>query len=176
MPKLFLSRFFVDYERELTVVAERPSKDESRMIGLGRLAAAPGDGVGHCALLVADGWQEKGLGAKLTAFFLDIAGRWGLRQIDAVSDPGDEATSATLRTHCMVSAAWRFKSITGASSPPTINSVGTRTFGRASLARSGRPPRETTAPIRSGRSLAAISAAAAPVLDPNNPKGNSSVG
>src|SRR5215213_8002121 len=52
------------------------------------------------------------------------------------------------------------------SSPPTISSVGVFTFGSARPARSGRPPRETTARVTAGRSAAPMSAAAAPVLAP----------
>ena len=47
---------------------------------------------------------------------------------------------------------------------PTINSVGARTRGKASPARSGRPPRETIAKTRV--SSAAARAAPAPVLAP----------
>ena len=41
--------------------------------------------------------------------------------------------------------AWRFSAMTGVSAPPTISSVGALTRASASPARSGRPPRETTA-------------------------------
>jgi hypothetical protein len=53
--------------------------------------------------------------------------------------------------------------------PPTMRSVGARTWGSADPARSGRPPRETMAPTPSGRAAAATSAAAAPVLAPCRP-------
>src|SRR5438445_775911 len=53
-----------------------------------------------------------------------------------------------------------------------MRSVGTRTRDRASPARSGRPPRETTAATTSGRSAAATSAAAAPVEAPKRPIGS----
>ena len=45
-------------------------------------------------------------------------------------------------------------------------------LSRASPARSGRPLRDTTAPTRRGSFVAATSAAAAPVLAPNNPSGS----
>src|SRR5665647_2120376 len=67
-------------------------------------------------------------------------------------------------------ADW-LSSITPKSAPPTIKSVGTLTRANASPARSGRPPRETTAPMRSPSTLAATRAAAAPVLAPNKPIG-----
>ena len=59
--------------------------------------------------------------------------------------------------------------MTGVSSPPTMSSVGAFTFGNAAPARSGRPPRDTTAPTRSGTSAAATSAAPPPVEAPNRP-------
>ena len=52
-----------------------------------------------------------------------------------------------------------------------MRSVGARTSASAGPARSGRPPRETTARTRSGSRAAATSAAAAPVLAPNSPTG-----
>src|SRR5688572_4019243 len=56
--------------------------------------------------------------------------------------------------------------MTGTSSPPTINRVGAATSGRYRSARSGRPPRDTTAPIDAGSRAAACSTAPAPVLAP----------
>ena len=46
--------------------------------------------------------------------------------------------------------ACSFSAMTGPSSPPTISSVGAWTRASAAPARSGRPPRETTAPTRVG--------------------------
>ena len=57
------------------------------------------------------------------------------------------------------------------SRPPTISRVGAFTSARESGARSGRPPRETTAFTSFGRCAAALRAAAAPVLAPNRPTG-----
>ena len=67
-----------------------------------------------------------------------------------------------------MSAARSFNSRTVTSSPPTINNVGAA-LPEANRRPVGRPPRETTARTRSGRSVAAIRAAAAPVLAPNRP-------
>ena len=61
--------------------------------------------------------------------------------------------------------------MTPVSWPPTISRVGARTAPSIAPARSGRPPRETTAPTSSGRCAAAHRAAAAPVLAPNSPSG-----
>ena len=72
----------------------------------------------------------------------------------------------TRRTSVRICAiASRFMAITGTSSPPTMSSVGACTRGSAGPARSGRPPRETTANT-SGRSAAATRSAPPPVLAP----------
>ena len=53
-------------------------------------------------------------------------------------------------SHCIVPAASRFIRMTASSRSPTIRSVGARTAARWPSARSGRPPRETTAATSSG--------------------------
>ena len=66
-------------------------------------------------------------------------------------------------------SASRFIASTGRSFPPTMRSVGASTVGKADAAKSGLPPRDTTACIVFGRSFAAIRQAAAPVLEPKQP-------
>jgi acetyltransferase len=41
------------------------------------------------AALVADRWQNQGLGSLLTDTCLDIARRWGIRRITAETDPNN---------------------------------------------------------------------------------------
>ncbi len=72
---------------------------------------------------------------------------------------------ASMRNAC------RFRSSTFSSHSSTIKSVGADTQGRASRARSTRPPRETTARTILDLRAAACNAAAEPVLAPNNPIG-----
>jgi len=74
----------------------------------------------------------------------------------------------------IAAAAARFIAITGTSSPPTIKSVGAVTRGSAGPARSGRPPRDTTAKT-SPWAAAATSAAPPPVLAPKYPTGSPAV-
>ena len=76
--------------------------------------------------------------------------------------PGTIASSLTQR---MARSACWLSAITEPSSPPTISSVGAATSGSREPARSGRPPRETTARTRWSWA-AATRAAAAPVLAP----------
>jgi hypothetical protein len=90
-----------------------------------------------------------------------LQGAWLLEQMACARDnlePGDAAEPAQgivieIDHH-------------GIEPPPTISNVGARTICSVLPARSGRPPRETIAPTTSGRSPAATTAAAAPVLAP----------
>ena len=71
--------------------------------------------------------------------------------------PGTTTSSFGQRSRAR---ACRFNSRTSSSRPPTISRVGAMTSGKSSHARSGRPPRETTASTGSGRRAAATRAAA----------------
>jgi class 3 adenylate cyclase len=73
---------------------------------------------------------------------------------------------ASFTSQRILSRACSFNSMTMSSLPPTMSRVGACTFGKALSARSGRPPRDTTAPTSCGASTAATSAAAPPVLEP----------
>jgi acetyltransferase len=76
---------YIDYDRELAIVAETGEGSERRIVGVGRLAAEPGRGSAEYAVLVQDGWQDKGLGGLLTDHCLGIAKEWGVRTITAIT-------------------------------------------------------------------------------------------
>jgi len=66
---------FIDYDREMALVAERrdPETDQSEIIGVGRLKKAHGANEAEFAVLVADAHQGKGLGAELTRRLIQVA-------------------------------------------------------------------------------------------------------
>ncbi len=72
---------YLDYDRELALVAEIESAGQRRLLGVGRLAADADHQNAEYAVLVADEFQEKGLGNLLTEACLDIARRWGVREL-----------------------------------------------------------------------------------------------
>lgn len=74
---------FLDYDRELAIMAEIEENGRRRFIGVGRIVADPNHEAAEFALLVADAWQNCGLGLKLTDHCLDIARSWGIRRIIA---------------------------------------------------------------------------------------------
>lgn len=75
-------------------------------------------------------------------------------------------TTARRLSHRSWAWAFRLRSKTTSSCPPTISRVGAVTTPRRWAARSGRPPRDTTAAMSAPGSVAAHKAAAAPVLAP----------
>lgn len=64
---------FIDYDREIAIVAEIDNDGEKELIGVGRLIADPDVEVMEYAILITDKWQKKELGYILTKYCLDIA-------------------------------------------------------------------------------------------------------
>jgi acetyltransferase len=74
---------FLDYDREIAIVAEHRTDGERQLLGVGRLVANAEHTQAEYAVLVTDDWQNRGLGSLLTDGCLDIARRWGLRRVVA---------------------------------------------------------------------------------------------
>ena len=79
---------FIDYDREMAIVAEVQNRGERQLIGVGRLVADPDHDTAEYAILVADPAQGKGAGSLLTDFCLEVAEEWGVRRLtaEALSD------------------------------------------------------------------------------------------
>jgi acetyltransferase len=65
---------FIDYDREIALVAERPDPvtGEPVVLGVGRLTKITGTNEGEFATLVSDKYQRLGLGTKLLSRLVDI--------------------------------------------------------------------------------------------------------
>ncbi len=74
---------FIDYDREIGIVAEVEIDKERKLIGVGRLVADPDLESVEYAVLVPDAWQNKRLGSLLTDFCMEITQRWNLKKIVA---------------------------------------------------------------------------------------------
>jgi acetyltransferase len=80
----FATRYcFIDYDREIAIVAERDRDGRRELLGVGRLVADPDHETAEYAVLVSDAWQNRGLGGVLTDYCLEIARGWGLRRMEA---------------------------------------------------------------------------------------------
>ncbi|MBC7335766.1 MAG: GNAT family N-acetyltransferase, partial [Clostridia bacterium] len=74
---------FIDYDREMAIVAEVEEDGQRKLIGVGRLVADANHEVAEYAVLVADRWHGRGLGGLLTDYCLEVAKRWGIKKVVA---------------------------------------------------------------------------------------------
>ena len=72
---------YIDYDREMAIVALAKDGDNKRMVGVCRLVADPDHIDAEYAILVADKWQGVRLGTLLTSYCLQVAKRWGIRRV-----------------------------------------------------------------------------------------------
>jgi acetyltransferase len=79
---------FLDYDRDLALVAEHVAGDGRReIVGIGRLSKDVTTGTGEFAVLVADAWQGRGVGAELLRRVVAAARSEGLELLGAdISD------------------------------------------------------------------------------------------
>lgn len=73
----------IDYDREIAIIAEVDDNGTPRMAGVVRLIAGSDSSDAEFAIVVADPWQNQGLGNKFTDFILDIAKKRGIRKVYA---------------------------------------------------------------------------------------------
>jgi acetyltransferase len=74
---------YIDYAREIAIVAEIGEGERRQLIGVGRLIADPGEEEGEYAVLVVDAWQGKELGSLLTDYCIEIARGMKLKRVVA---------------------------------------------------------------------------------------------
>lgn len=74
---------YIDYDREIAIVAEIVEEGRKKLIGVGRLIADPDHESVEYAILIADAWQHKDLGNMITDFCLEIAETWNMKRIIA---------------------------------------------------------------------------------------------
>ncbi|MBI3911259.1 MAG: bifunctional acetate--CoA ligase family protein/GNAT family N-acetyltransferase [Armatimonadetes bacterium] len=88
---------YIDYDREMAIVAEVGENGRRTLIGVGGLAADPDHETAEYALLVADLWQGRGLGGVVTDYCLEIARNWGVKRVVAETTPDNPRMIAVLR-------------------------------------------------------------------------------
>ncbi|MEI6898463.1 MAG: GNAT family N-acetyltransferase [Bacteroidota bacterium] len=74
---------YIDYDREIAIVAEIVADGVKQLIGVGRLIADPDHETVEYAILIEDSWQHKDLGNIITDFCLEIAHKWNLKKFVA---------------------------------------------------------------------------------------------
>ena len=71
----------IDYDREMAIVAEYNAGGKRRIVGVGRLIVAPDEQTGEYAILIADDFQRRGLGLKISDVLIGFAQEKGLLSI-----------------------------------------------------------------------------------------------
>jgi acetyltransferase len=74
---------FIDYDREIAIVAEVEDEGRKKLIGVGRLIADPDVEMMEYAILITDAWQKKELGFTLTKYCMEIAKSRGVKILAA---------------------------------------------------------------------------------------------
>jgi acetyltransferase len=74
---------YIDYDREIGIVAEIEKEGKKRLIGVGRLIADPDIETTEYAVLVTDEWQHRDLGFILTQYCVEIAKNAKIKRVTA---------------------------------------------------------------------------------------------
>ena len=88
---------FIDYDREIAIVAEVKEQGHKKLIGVGRLIADPDVEVMEYAILITDEWQQKELGFILTNYCLGIAKNRGIKKLVAETTKDNKPMIAVFR-------------------------------------------------------------------------------
>lgn len=88
---------FIDYDRELGIVAEVEEDGQRKLVGATRLVADMDHDSAEYAVLVIDRWHSRGLGGLLTDYCLEVAKRWGVRHVIAETSKDNSRMLAVFR-------------------------------------------------------------------------------
>jgi acetyltransferase len=76
----------IDYDQHMALIATIAVDGREREIGVARYVKGEGTpGEAEFAIVLADDWQQRGLGSKLLSSLLAIAKREGLRRITGIA-------------------------------------------------------------------------------------------
>ena len=85
---------FGDYDRELALVVEVRGAGGPEIVGVGRMNRIPGTDEADVAILVADAYQNRGLGAEILRRVVQVAKEEGVRAVSADMMPDNVSMQA----------------------------------------------------------------------------------
>jgi acetyltransferase len=88
---------YIDYAREIAIVAEVEHEGRKKLIGVGRLITDPDQHMAEYAVLIPDAWQGKALGRILTEYCVEICIDVGLKKVAAETTSDNKAMIAVFR-------------------------------------------------------------------------------
>jgi acetyltransferase len=71
----------IDYDREMSIVAETTGNGRRQIIGMVRLVVQPDGESGEVAVVVGDPWQNRGLGSRMFEYIIEIGKDMGLDRV-----------------------------------------------------------------------------------------------
>jgi acetyltransferase len=74
---------YIDYDREVAIVAEYNDGTNRSLVGVGRLIADPDHETVEYAILIQDSWQQRDIGNIITDYCMEIAKKWNLQKFVA---------------------------------------------------------------------------------------------
>jgi acetyltransferase len=89
---------FIDYEREIGLVAETAAEGGILLIGVAHLFADINHETAEFSVMVADSWQGLGLGGILLDYCLELARQRGFKSVVAETDPDNQPMLAVFRS------------------------------------------------------------------------------
>jgi len=90
---------YIDYSREIAIVAEVEEDGVRRLIGVGRLIADPDVEIVEYAILITDRWQSRDLGKILTEYCMEIAKASNLNRMVAETTADNKPMVAVFRKY-----------------------------------------------------------------------------
>jgi acetyltransferase len=88
---------YIDYDREIAIVAEIVEEGRRKLIGVGRLIADPDHETVEYAILIPDAWQQKDMGNIITDFCMEVAQSRKFKKIVAQTTPDNQRMIAVFR-------------------------------------------------------------------------------
>ena len=89
---------FIDYDREMGIVAETTCEGRPRLVGVGRIVTDADRNAVEFAALVADQWQGRGLGKLLLDACLDVARRASISRVIGETTPDNQRMLGLFRS------------------------------------------------------------------------------
>lgn len=88
---------YIDYDREIAIVAEINDGGTKKLAGVGRLISDPDHETVEYAILIVDAWQQKELGNLITDFCMEIAAHGKHKKMVAQTTTDNERMIAVFR-------------------------------------------------------------------------------
>ncbi len=85
--QMAVAQCVIDYERQISIVAETEAHGQRELVGIAHLLADANHETAEFAVLVPDPWQGKRLGGMLLDYCLVLAEKWGIQRVTAETDP-----------------------------------------------------------------------------------------